>query len=92
MQGRHAPLAWPEFMFFRKRTADSQAAPTTRRERLKIHVSWGGVVTLVEEKLFETEVGQRALREAEELEKRLRGQPSAGGVAPTASTRPPTGD
>ena len=86
------PLAWLEFMYFRKRTADSQTARPPRPERLKVHVSWGGVFTLVEERLFETEVGQRVLREADELERRLRGKPSAGGVAPTASDRPPTGD
>ena len=73
-----------------RRFAD--CSPPPRPERLKVHVSWGGVFTLVEERLFETEVGQRVLREADELERRLRGKPSAGGVAPTASDRPPTGD
>ena len=92
MQGRHAPLAWPEFMFFRKRIGDSQAAHTPRKKRRKVHVSWGGVVTLDEKQLFESEVGRRILREAEELEKRLRRKPSTGDVAPTASDRPPTGD
>lgn len=85
-------LAWLGFKSFRKRIADSEAAPTTRRERRKVHVSWGGVVTLDEKQLFEPEVGRRILREAEELEKRLRRKPSTGDVAPTESDRPPTGD
>ena len=92
MQRRHVPIAWLESMFFKKRTADSQAAPTTRKKRRKVHVSWGGVVTLDEKQLFEPEFGRRILREAEELEKRLRRKPSTGDVAPTASDRPPTGD
>ena len=87
-----SPLAWPEFMFFEKRTADSQTARPPRPERLKVHVSWGGVFTLVEERLFETEVGQRVLREAEELERRLRGKPSTKVVATATSDRPPCGD
>lgn len=79
-------------MFFRKRTADSQAATTTRRERPTVHVSWFGVFSVDEKELFESEVGQRALREAEKLEKRLRGKPSKGAVAPTAPDRTPAGD
>jgi len=79
-------------MFFRKRIADSQAARTPRPERPKVRATWNGVLYVNEKELFESEVGQRALREAEELERRLRGQSSTGGVAPTASDRPPTGD
>ena len=79
-------------MFFRKRIADSQAAPTTRPERPTVHVSWGGVFSVDEKELFESEVGQRVLREAEELEKRLRGKPSKGVVARTAPDRTPAGD
>ena len=87
-----SPLAWLEFMFFKKRIADSETAHTPRPERPKVRATWNGVLYVDAKELFESEVGQRALREAEELERRLRGQPSAGGVAPTASTRPRTGD
>ena len=87
-----SPLPWLEFMFFKKRIADSETARTPRPERLKVHVSWGGVFTLVEARLFETEVGQRVLREAEELERRLRGKPSTKVVATATSDRPPCGD
>ena len=79
-------------MFFRKRIADSQAARTPRPERPKVRATWNGVLYVDQQEPFESEVGQRALREAEELERRLRGKPSTGGVAPTAPTRPPAGD
>ena len=86
------PLAWPEFMFFKKRTADSQTSRTPRPERPRVRATWNGVLYVDQQEPFESEVGQRALREAEELERRLRGKPSIGDVAPTASDRPHTGD
>ena len=61
-------------------------------QRPTVHVSWSGVFSVDEKELFESEVGQRILREAEELEKRLRGKPSTGAVAPTAPDRTPAGD
>ena len=76
-----APIASPEHMFFKKRTADQPTSPDARQERPKVHTTWGGVVYVDVNELFESEVGQRSLRDLEKITKRLGLDRSADGSA-----------
>ena len=58
-------------MFFKKRTANRPTVRGTRQERPKVHTTRGGVVYVDVNELFESEFGQKALRELEEVTKRL---------------------
>lgn len=76
-----APIASPVHMFSKKRTADQRTSPGARQERPKVHTTWGGVVYVDVNELFESEVGQRALRDLERITKRLGLDRSADGSA-----------
>ena len=65
-----APTASPEHVFFNKRTADQPASPGARQERPKVRTIWGGVVYVGVNELFESEVGQKAIRDLEKITKR----------------------
>lgn len=67
-----APTASPEHRFFKKRTADRPASPGARQERPKVRATWGGVSYVDVNELFESEVGQQAIRDLEKVSKRLR--------------------
>ena len=58
-------------MFFKRRNAEKPTAPATRQKRPQVHVTSAGVFWVDVRELFESEVGQESLREAEELAKRL---------------------
>ena len=64
-------------MFFKRRTADRSTArdpkqvKSGRLKTPKVHATWNGVLWVDVQELFESEAGEEALREAEELEKRL---------------------
>ena len=66
-----APIASPGHMFSKKRTADQRTSPGARQERPKVRTTWGGVVYVDVNELFESEVGQRALQDLERITKRL---------------------
>lgn len=64
-------IASLEHMFFKARTAGRPTARGARQERPKVHTTRGGVVYVDVNELFESEVGQKALRDLEEITKRL---------------------
>ena len=66
-----ALTASPEHVFFNKRTADQPASPGARQERPKVRATWAGVVYVDVNELFESEVGQKAIRDLEKITKRL---------------------
>ena len=61
----------PEHVFFKKRTADQPASPGARQGQPKVRTTWGGVVYVDVNELFESEVGQQAIRDLERVTKRL---------------------
>lgn len=80
-------------MFFKRRNAEKPTAPATRQKRPQVHVTSAGVFWVDVRELFESEVGQESLREAEELAKRLGfDRATVDSKAVTAPSRVSTGD
>jgi len=78
-----ASIASPGHMFINKRTADQPTSPGARQERPKVHTTWGEVVYVDVNELFESEVGQRALWDLEKITKRLGlDRPADGSASP----------
>lgn len=72
-------------MFFKRRNAEKPTGPATKQKRPQVHVTSAGVFWVDVRELFESEVGQESLREAEELAKRLGfDRPTADSKADTA--------
>lgn len=69
--GDNTSIASLEHMSFKARTADRPTVRGARQERPKVHTTRGGVVYVDVNELFESEVGQKALRDLEEITKRL---------------------
>ena len=58
-------------MPFKARTADRPTGRGAKQERPKVHTTRGGVVYVDVNELFESEVGQKAIRDLEKITKRL---------------------